>query len=70
MAEAMFLGLRLTKGVSALEFYNNFGVSVDEVYGEWISKNIADGFINMSGNYIRLTDRGMDFANIVMAGFV
>lgn len=45
MEEFMFLGLRLTKGISPKRFYELFGRSVTEVYGPVIEKNIKDGLL-------------------------
>lgn len=45
MEEFMFLGLRMMKGVSPAEFYSQFGVSMEEIYGPVIAKNIADGLL-------------------------
>ena len=36
MEEFMFLGLRMTEGIQISEFYEKFGVTVNEVYGEVI----------------------------------
>ncbi|MBO4678030.1 MAG: oxygen-independent coproporphyrinogen III oxidase [Lachnospiraceae bacterium] len=69
MSEFMFLGLRLTKGVSAQEFYEKFGVNIDEVYGAELSKLKAEGLIN-TGERISLTDKGMDVANYCMSEFI
>ncbi len=69
MEECMFLGLRLVGGVSKKEFAEYFGISVEEVYGEVIRKNISDGLLE-DGEMIRLTKRGIDISNYVMAQFL
>lgn len=70
MAEFMFLGLRMTKGVSENIFLENFGQSIFETYGPWITKMIDDGLLQKHNSHIFLTDLGMDLANVVMAGFL
>lgn len=45
MEETMFLGLRLTEGVSETKFRTDFGCSLEDVYGEVIEKNIAEELI-------------------------
>ena len=45
MEEFMFLGLRMTEGVSVLEFETAFGKRMEEVYGTVIEKNIRDGLL-------------------------
>ena len=75
MAEFMFLGLRLTEGVSKQEFFDAFGQSFDYVFGSVAAKLedqmllkesvTEDGDIRVS-----LTDRGVDVSNTVMAEFM
>lgn len=74
MEETMFLGLRLTKGVSFAEFQKRFGVTIDEVYGSVIRKHMEDGLLkeSVSGGerYLSLTEKGLDVSNYVMADFL
>ncbi|HOO79796.1 MAG TPA: radical SAM family heme chaperone HemW [Lachnospiraceae bacterium] len=69
MEEFMFLGLRLTKGISCDEFKERFEQSVRSVYGEWLQKMEESGLIVWEQR-IYLTKRGMDLANYVMTGFL
>lgn len=74
MEEFMFLGLRMTAGISAEEFAACFGVAPDCVYGAVIEKNIDDGLLewkeSSSQRRLALTERGLDLANYVMAQFL
>ncbi len=70
MEEFMFLGLRLTRGVSCSDFKAEFGQDIDEVYGKIIEKYIADGLLIRDDDYIYLSDEGMDVSNTVMADFL
>lgn len=78
MEEFMFLGLRMTAGVSAAEFAACFGEEPEHVYGEVIKKNIGDGLLrwteglsgNSSDRRLALTEKGLDLANYVMAQFL
>ena len=70
MEETMFLGLRLTEGVSKAEFQRQFGVSMEQIYGEVIRENIAQGLLADEAGYVRLTREGMDLSNYVMAQFL
>lgn len=45
MEEFMFLGLRMTEGVSVPEFEVTFGKRMEEVYGAVIERNIRDGLL-------------------------
>lgn len=78
MEEFMFLGLRMTSGISAEEFAACFGRNPEDVYGEVIRKNIRDGLLkwteglsgNSSDRRLALTEKGLDLANYVMAQFL
>lgn len=70
MEEFMFLGLRMTAGVSKSEFAKRFGVSMNEVYGEKIEHFVREKLLTNSGDRVFLTGRGLDLANVVMAEFL
>lgn len=70
MEETMFLGLRLTEGVSKAEFQRQFGVSMEQIYGEIVRENTAKGLLIDEAGYVRLTREGMDLSNYVMAQFL
>ncbi|MCM1103578.1 MAG: radical SAM family heme chaperone HemW [Clostridium sp.] len=70
MAETMFLGLRLTKGVSEQAFLERFGRSVYEVYGSVLDKHKRDGLLAYRDGFWSLTERGLDVSNYVMADFL
>jgi len=70
MAEFMFLGLRMTNGVSVTAFLEAFDQWPHEVYGPWISQMKTDSLLQEKDEHIFLTDYGMDLANRVMAGFL
>ena len=68
--EFMFLGLRMTKGVSRSEFLNRFNKDIYEVYGPVINKYVSEGFMVEEGDSIRLNDRGIDVSNIILSDFI
>lgn len=70
MEEFMFLGLRLTEGVSASQFERRFGTSVDAVYGKVLKRQQELGLLKKCGERIFLTPRGMDVSNMVMSEFL
>ena len=69
MAEFMFLGLRLVRGISKADFKKAFGRDMDEVYGEQLNKLAEEGLL-VNGDQVMLTDKGMDVANYCMSEFV
>jgi len=70
MEETLFLGLRLTDGVKSEVFFENFGQSLEEVYGDVIAGNLKDGLLCWDGRRLSLTERGLDVSNYVMAQFL
>ncbi len=70
MEEFMFLGLRLTEGVSEAQFRKCFGHPVDEVYGPVLARHTGAGLLERTGDRIRLTETGLDLANYVMSDFL
>lgn len=70
MEEFMFLGLRMTDGVSVREFYDAFGFSMDAIYGDVIRKYIGNGLLKRGDDRIALTERGLDVSNVVMEEFL
>ncbi len=70
MEEFMFLGLRMTRGVSEKAFEKEFHQKIMAVYGEVINRYTVQGLLKRKNGRIRLTDRGMDLANVVMSDFL
>lgn len=68
--EFMFLGLRMTKGISTADFQKRFGVPLDAVYHKEIADNIAKGLLDFKGGRLFLTEFGTDVCNTVMADFI
>lgn len=70
MEETMFLGLREIRGVEKAEFYRRFGVTMRNVYGKVIAEMASDGLLLETEKNVRLSERGLDVANYVMAAFL
>lgn len=75
MEEFMFLGLRLTEGVSYSEFEAYFGKTVDEVYPGVAEKLEKQKLLICSCDKekrkkIRLSELGLDVSNVAMAEFL
>ena len=69
MEEFMFLGLRLTEGISKKDFYSAFNRDIHEIYGGVIDKLQKQELIAVSER-VKLTDYGRDISNYVMAQFL
>ena len=70
MEEFMFLGLRMTCGVSREDFKERFNKDIYEVYGSVLNKYIGEGFMASEGDRIYLTDAGIDVSNVILADFL
>lgn len=70
MAEMMFLGLRMTEGVSEQAFRRQFGYTMQEIYGNVLKKHLQNGLLVYQNGFYSLTERGLDVSNYVMADFL
>lgn len=69
-AEFCFLGLRLLDGLDKKAFYQRFGKEITQVYGKAIGKLKEQGLLRENPQKLKLTARGLDFANAVFAEFL
>lgn len=70
MSEFMFLGLRMTEGVSKAEFLESFGTPIESVYGKVLDKYKNMGLLEEKEGRIFLTRAGIHVSNGVMAEFL
>ncbi len=70
MEEFMFLGLRRTAGISAIEFTERFSVDIRNVFGSQLDRFAAQGFMIRDGVHYRFTERGMDVSNVLLSEFL
>ena len=70
MEEFMFLGLRMMSGISSQTFKDDFGKSIEDVYGPVLRKHIEEGVLKKEGGRYALTERGIDVSNIVLADYL
>lgn len=68
--EFMLLGLRKIEGVKISDFKNKFIENPIYLYRESLSKLVTQGLIEIDIDNIKLTDRGVDLANLVWKEFV
>lgn len=74
MAETMFLGLRMEQGVSESLWMEEYHRSLTSVYGDVLQKHLKNGLLEWTEveeeRFIRLTEKGIDVSNYVMADFL
>ncbi|MBI4478282.1 MAG: radical SAM family heme chaperone HemW [Acidobacteria bacterium] len=70
VAEALFMGLRLSEGVDVRELGERYGGDLWAAYGRDLAPHLEAGLVRKSGDRLQLTKRGMLLANEVMSVFV
>ena len=68
--ETMFLGLRVLEGVSKEQFREQFSCELRVVYRKELEKLEKEGLLEEEGDFVRLTGRGIDLSNPVLAEFL
>jgi oxygen-independent coproporphyrinogen-3 oxidase len=69
-AEAIFLGMRLMRGVDTRAYQELFGVDIREEHREDLTRFCEAGLIEFAGDLVRLTRAGALLSNEVFASFV
>ena len=70
MEEEMFLGLRKKSGVSMVRFEEKFGRSFDGLYGEIVKDLVQQGLMQIEGDRVRMTKRGLFLGDTVAERFI
>ena len=68
--EYMLLGLRKINGISVQEFKNKFGDNPIFLFRNELSKLVQGDLVEIDGDIIKLTNKGLDLANQVWQEFV
>ena len=70
MKEYMMLGLRKIEGVNIFRFESKFGKNPIVKFCKELEKLNHEGLIEVDGSNIKLTDKGIDLANLVWEEFI
>ena len=70
MEEFMFLGLRMTQGISTAEFEEKFGKEIHAVYGGVLKKYEAMHLLQEHSGRLALTRNGISVSNVILADFL
>lgn len=68
--EYMILGLRKIEGIDIDKFKNKFFGNPLYIFRKELDKLIKEDLVEIDGNYIKLTSKGLDLANIVWEEFI
>ena len=66
----MLLGLRKIEGIKISDFKNKFGDNPIYLYRTELNKLVEEKLIIVDDDNIRLTNKGIDLANLVWEEFV
>ena len=66
----MLLGLRKIEGISIQEFKNKFGENPIFLFKDILNKLVNEKLIIVDNDNIKLTNKGIDLANLVWEEFV
>lgn len=70
MAETCIFGIRLVEGIDKKEFSNRFDLDIKSIYKNSIDKHKEAGLLYEDDRHIKLTDKGLDLANLVEIDFL
>ena len=69
-SEAVYLGLRMMRGVNTKRFRDSFGIDLVETYQTDLSRFVDAGLVELNGDTLKLTRAGALMSNEVFAAFV
>lgn len=70
MEDFMMVGLRLLRGVNNEDFREQFGCSMEQVFGEILAKQVQAGLLEATDGGYKLTKRGVMLGNEVFGEFI
>ena len=68
--EFMMLGFRKLEGINISKFKEKFVENPIFLYRDKLNKLVEEGLIEIDLNYIKLTNKGLDFANLIFEEFI
>lgn len=70
ISEYIILGLRLIDGINTVEFYEKYNQDIFSIYESEINECIEAGLLTSIDKRLKLTTKGLDFANKVFRKFI
>jgi len=68
--EAIFLGLRMRRGLNLAEFRDRYGCDLESILAEKIQRLSDGGFVTLEDGWLRLSQSGVLVSNLVLAELV
>lgn len=70
MEEFMFMGLRMTNGISISEFKKRFNTDVKDIFKDSVEYLVDQKLLYINNDRLALTDKGIDISNFVFEKFI
>ncbi len=70
MEDFMMVGLRMLGGVRKADFYGQFGMELDDVFGSVLQRQCSRGLLEAGAGGYKLTERGVLLGNEVFGEFL
>lgn len=70
MFETLMLGLRLVEGVSISKFENNYGCTMESVFGKAIGRYIEMGLLLIEEDHLKTSPQGMDVLDEILVSMM
>ena len=70
MKEYIILSLRKTAGLDVNDFKLRYKKDINDIFLDDINELITEGLLERKNSNIKLTDRGLEVANIVWERFI
>jgi len=64
---ALIFGLRKINGINIVEFINEYGYAPHDLFGDSMKEYLSNGFLELSQNQLRLTQKGMLLSNEILS---
>ncbi|MCC7211726.1 MAG: hypothetical protein IT451_07710, partial [Candidatus Brocadia sp.] len=69
-SETVIMSLRLRQGISTTDFYERFGYTIEDQFGDQIKRLRTYGLVAYEDERLKLTEKGLFVADTVMTEFL
>lgn len=69
-SETVVMALRLRQGISNTDFYERFGYTIEDQFGDQMNRLAKYGFVSYENERLKLTEKGLFVADTVMTEFI
>ena len=69
-SETVVMALRLRQGISNTDFYERFGYTIEDQFGDQMNRLAKYGLVSYENERLKLTEKGLFVADTVMTEFI